>query len=454
MMIKREKKERVNLGIIGLGGRGYEMLNITYSKFPDVDISWICDIDERRMKKSLEVFEREGRPMPKCTVDYNDVIADPAVDAIVIYTDWRPHVEISLAAMRAGKYVGTEVGVAYDLSECYELVKTYEETGSPLMMLENDCYSRLHLRALNMARQGLFGELVHCTGAYAHSLPLFHLFKWEDDETGDRSGLKYQIDRECPEGASIDLSHYRQYEYLYRNVETYPTHEFGPIAKILRINRGNRLLTLNSIGSKSAAPEAILNKYAPDGHPLKGKKFKQSDIVTTVLKCAGGETVRLTLDTSLPRPYQSGDWTVRGTEGCLIEEGMCDDKSCTIFLEGMAEPVERNGEEIGGQYDHPLWAEGVDTSAGHGGIDWLTNRAFIEAVKNGTDTPIDAYDTATWMAIGPLSEQSMNMGGAPVSFPDFTNGKWFRREPAIECKYCLDEICVDDTVKIDLSHLK
>jgi poly-gamma-glutamate synthesis protein (capsule biosynthesis protein) len=66
----------------------------------------------------------------------------------------------------------------------------------------------------------------------------------------------------------------------------------------------------------------------------------------------------------------------------------------------------------------------------------------IEAVKNGTDTPIDAYDTVTWMAVGPLTEQSIAMGGRPVSFPDFTRGKWFRREPVL-CKYCLDEVCED-----------
>ncbi len=452
-MIKREKKDKVNLAIIGLGGRGLGMLELTYAKFPDVDITWVVDTDLRKCEAANKYLAAANRPAAKVTADYRETLLDPEVDAVVIYTGWNSHVDVCIDAMKAGKYVGTEVGCAYDISECYELVRVYEETGSPLMMLENDCYGRLHLMALKMAREGLFGELVHCTGAYAHYLPTADLFKWKNDETTLRRGHEMATDHPRPEGASLDLDHYRQYEYFYRAAETYPTHEFGPISKILRINRGNRCMTISSIGSKSVSAENFLNTHKPEGHPFIGKHFKQPDIVTSVITCAGGETVRLTLDTTLPRPYQSGDWTVRGTRGCLIEEGPCD-KDCTIFLEGMAEPVVNNVGEVGEKYEHPLWAEGVDAEAGHGGIDWLTNRAFIEAVKAGTDTPIDAYDTATWMAIGPLSEMSIAQGGVPVSFPDFTRGKWFRREPAVLSKYGLDEVIVDESIKVDLSHLK
>lgn len=55
-------------------------------------------------------------------------------------------------------------------------------------------------------------------------------------------------------------------------------------------------------------------------------------------------------------------------------------------------------------------------------------------------TPIDAYDTATWMAVTTLSEQSIAQGSAPVSFPDFTNGKWMLNRAAPSGKYSLDEI--------------
>ena len=116
----------------------------------------------------------------------------------------------------------------------------------------------------------------------------------------------------------------------------------------------------------------------------------------------------------------------------------------------MEEPVRDNEEEMFKKYDHPLHAEYVakGVKEGHGGMDWLVCRAFIESVKAGTNTPIDVYDAAAWLAIGPLSEKSLQNGSAVVEFPDFTNGKWECREPVTKCKYCLDEIVVDESISV------
>jgi hypothetical protein len=81
-------------------------------------------------------------------------------------------------------------------------------------------------------------------------------------------------------------------------------------------------------------------------------------------------------------------------------------------------------------------------------MDWLVCRAFVESVKAGCETPIDAYDTVSLMAIAPLSEESILKGGAPVAFPDFTRGKWFRRTPPVEQKYSLDVIYKDEDISI------
>jgi hypothetical protein len=116
----------------------------------------------------------------------------------------------------------------------------------------------------------------------------------------------------------------------------------------------------------------------------------------------------------------------------------------------MPEPTFHNEVEFYKTYDHPLHAEysQIDALGGHGGIDWLVCRAFIVSVKAGTDTPIDAYDTAAWMAIAPLSEASIAKGGAPVEIPDFTRGRWFRREPALSCKYGLDTVFEDKEIPV------
>jgi hypothetical protein len=88
-------------------------------------------------------------------------------------------------------------------------------------------------------------------------------------------------------------------------------------------------------------------------------------------------------------------------------------------------------DEYQSEYEHPVWEEYLEEGVkeGHGGGDHLILNAFVESVRKGTSTPIDAYDTATWMAIAPLSERSIALGSAPVFFPDFTSGGWLTEKP-------------------------
>lgn len=417
-------KEKIRVGYIGLGRRGMDMLEKCFSEMGDVELSYLCDLDAEKMDRASKRLQEKGRSAPKLVLDYHEILRDEAVDAVIVMTGWDMHIPCAIDSLRAGKYTAIEVGCAYDVSECFALLNAYESTHAPLMMLENCCYGRREMMALRMAREGLFGEIVHCEGGYMHYLNNAELFKKNED-------------------GSIDTKHYRIAEYAHRNAEQYPTHELGPIAKLMGINRGNRILTVSSFASKSRGLATYMKENVPTDHPFSGADFQQGDIVTTVLTCAGGETILLTLDTTLPRPFYSRHFTVRGTNG------MCEESAktvCTYQINGITEKGAFNNEqELFERYDHPLHREYVSlgTRGSHGGMDWLVSRAFVESVKNGVQTPIDVYDTLTWLAVGPLSEQSIALGGAPVAMPDFTCGKWMRREPTVRGKYCLDEVVED-----------
>ena len=410
-------KDKLKIGVIGLGGRGSGLLTAVILPRPEIEVAAVCDLYEDRRQNAAEAVKKERGTEPLCTADYREVLAVPGLDAVVISTSWADHVHIAIAAMKAGIYAATEVGGAYSLDECWELVRTYEATGVPCMMLENCCYGRDELMVLNMVKQGVFGEVVHCQGGYRHAL---------------RNEVSF----------GRENRHYRLVNYQNRNCENYPTHELGPIAKVLNINRGNRMLTLNSVASKAAGLHDYLMREKGPDYDLSSCKFAQGDVVTTIIKCAHGETITLTLDTTLPRPY-SRAFHVQGTRGMYMEDNR------TIFLDGVHEKYEANWkeqwnnvEEFREQYDHPIWkrylAEGI--VGGHDGMDWLVMGAFFDAVKRGVQTPIDVYDMAAWMSITPLSEASIAMGGAPVAVPDFTNGRWISREPAPEGYYRLDKI--------------
>ncbi len=394
---------KVKVGIIGLGARGLPLVNACFLPMWEnglLEITAVCDYYEDRAEAGAKAVEDKTGVRPFTTTKWMEVIEHPNVEAVLVLTAWESHVEMCIAAMRAGKKVGTEVGGAYNIEDCFRLVRAYEETGIHCMMLENCCYGRRELMALNMVRKGLFGSVVHCSGGYMHDLR-------DEIVNGD-------INR-----------HYRQRNYMRRNCENYPTHELGPIMPVLNINRGNRFVKLNSVASCSKGLHEFALEHRPDD-PIAKVDFAQGDIVTTILTCADGRTATLVLDTTLPRIYSRG-FTVRGTKGMYCEDGNY------VHLDGESEFATvadklNNLENYADEYEHPIWKEyKANPIGGHDGIDWLVYNAFIESVREDITPPIDTYDTATLMCISCLSEQSIAAGGAPVAVPDFTSGKWIER---------------------------
>lgn len=377
----------------------------------DVEIRAVCDAFEDRLQMGVTIVEESGKAKAEGYSNYNDLLARDDIQGVVIATTWITHAEIAIAAMKAGKYAAIEVGGAASLEECWELVRTSEQTGLPCMLLENCCYGRDELALLNMVKQGLFGELIHIQCGYEHD-------------------LRHEV------AMGLQNRHNRYRNYLNRNGELYPIHGLGPMSKILDINRGNRLVTLTSMSSKARGIRQWATDKFGETSDLAKTEFAQGDIVTTMIKCAGGETIQLIHDTTLPRPYSRAG-RVQGTKGIWME----DNKS--IHIEGRSPDHQwESFTEYREQYEHPIWKKYVrdGVRGGHGGMDYLALRAFAESVRDGTQTPIDVYDTAVWMAITVLSEESVALGSAPVAIPDFTKGKWIHRDPAQASKYSLDSI--------------
>lgn len=413
-----EAGRTIYLAIIGLGGRGCGQMK-TLLQMPDVKVRVVCDVYEDRIENAQNIAEEEQGFRPDGDTDYKRVVARDDIDACVVMTSWTTHIAICIAAMKAGKRVAMEVGGAGSVEECWRMVRTSEETGIPCMLLENCCYNNREMALTNMVRQGLFGEVTHCQGGYEHDLR-------EEVGWGD-------VRR-----------HYRQDNFMNRNGELYPTHELGPIAKYLNINRGNRMVSLVSMASKSAGLKAWYKKNRPDDE-VASKPVHEGDVVTTMIKCANGETIVLTHDCTTPRPYSRGG-RIQGSRGIWMEDNE------SIYLEGgLSDAMDENSEPIPAhtwvseksyleKYKHPLWKEYEEFGlrGGHGGMDYLCLRAFVESVQNGTNPPIDVYDAASWLCITALSEASIATGSAPVAVPDFTDGEWIHRHGESEGRYALD----------------
>ena len=259
---------------------------------------------------------------------------------------------------------------------------------------------------LNMARQGVFGEIVHCDGGYCHDLR-------DEVAYGEKN------------------RHYRLRNYLVRNCENYPTHQLGPIFMLLDMHRGNRFLTLQSVASKSAGLHEFIRNNMPED-PLCNAHFAQGDIITTIIKCAGGQTIRLTLDTTLPR-YYSRHYTVHGTKG------MYEEQTDSVFLDGDPDHTEwhkhwGNAKDYEEKYEQSIWRDFLKDGVrgGHGGKDWLVCEHFVSRLTEGKPFCLSVYDMAVLMCVTALSEKSIALGGVPVDFPDFTNGRWTLPDGAAE----------------------
>jgi hypothetical protein len=414
----RKPVSKLRIGFIGVGLRGRGTMGLALRR-TDCEVICIADPDKNAIESSLSMIEKAGKSKPKVyqdgNYDYLNMVEKESIDAVIISSPWMWHTEQSIAAMKKGIYVGCEVAGAFSIDECWQMVNTYESTGSHLFFLENVCYRRDVMAVLNMVRQNLFGELIHLECGYQHDL---RNVKFNDGKKVYSRGAEF--------GAkALSEAKWRTKHSLYRNGDLYPTHGVGPAINYIDINRGNRFTHLVSMSTKARGLKEYVTEVGGKDHPNAQLDWKLGDVVTTLIQCNNGEKVLVSHDTNLPRPYSLG-FRVQGTKGLWM------DLNKSIHIEGHSEEHRWDAaDEWLKKYDHPLWKnyESDAAGAGHGGMDWFLMNAFVEAAKKNETPPIDVYDAATMRAITPLSEQSITLGSTPVAFPDFTRGKWLTKKP-------------------------
>lgn len=313
--------------------------------------------------------------------------------------------------MEQGKHVVCEVPIARTIDEAWQLVETSERTKKHCMMLENCCYNFFELLTLNMARQGMFGEIIHGEGAYIHNLMGYNFKKPIDDRQTD--------------GAYTGM--WRLKENATRNGNLYPTHGLGPICQVMNINRGDKMEYISSMSTfdfTMASREKELVSGDPFYEQWKESKFR-GNMNTTFIKTALGKTIMVQHDVSSTQPY-SRIHLVKGTKGMAVkypqamiaigESWMKDDEMKLIWEEHTPEIIKRVGE----------MARKV---GGHGGMDFIMDWRMIDCLRNGLPLDQNVYDGALWSSIAPLSEWSVANRSQSINVPDFTGGSWKTNKP-------------------------
>jgi len=371
------------------------------ASFPcELEISALCDVYPDRAEAAAAAVQKKTGTAPAVYTNENDFLNHENLQAIIVATSWQTHIPIAVKAIKKGIRPAIECGGASNLDECFGLVFAYEETGVPCMFLENCNYGREEMALLNMTQKGVFGELIHLQCGYQHDLRTIAT-SWEG-------------------------RHYRLDHHIHRNGDFYPMHGLGPMMKLLKIHNGNRFVSLVSVSSKARGIKEWAKEHLPADHHIQNKTINQGDIITSVLKTSNGETLVLTHDTSLPRPYSRAG-RVQGTKGIWMED------NASIYIEGVSpghtwenfyDFIEKHG------YEHPMWDQyqksGIHKE-GHGGMDYLVVREFLMSAASAHEPPVDTYEAALLASITPLSEKSISLGSHPVEIPDFTHGLYMTR---------------------------
>ncbi|HOM63046.1 MAG TPA: Gfo/Idh/MocA family oxidoreductase [Dysgonamonadaceae bacterium] len=407
------KLDTVRVGFIGLGMRGPGAVE-RFTHIPGVKIVALCDKHAERVEKSQKIVEKAGLPAAASYSGseeaWKELCQRKDIDLVYIATDWQHHAEMMIYAMEQGKHVACEVPAAMTLEEIWKVVDTAERTQKHCMMLENCVYDFFELTTLNMARQGLFGEILHVEGGYLHNLEDF----WDYYEGDWRM--------------SYNKSH---------RGDVYPTHGFGPACQLLDIHRGDRLDYLVSMDTKAVnIPEYLIEKRGMEADSA--YDFRNGEHTMTMVRTEKEKTILIRHDVSSPRPY-SRCYEVTGTKGFAQkypQEGYAFRSDSPLDaaavpdhenLSGHGFVSEETKRALMDTYKHPIHKELEELArqvGGHGGMDFIMDYRLVYCLRNGLPLDMDVYDLAEWCCLVPLSEISLDNGSAPVAIPDFTRGHW------------------------------
>jgi len=393
----------VHIGFVGVGGMGSAHVR-NFLKIEGVAIKAVCDIVPEKVERIQSWVVEAGQPKPtgysRGEWDFQRLCQEEDLDLVFTATPWRWHVPVCVSAMKNGKHAATEVPAAVTLDECWELVETAEKFQKHCVMMENCCYDRDEMTIFNIVRQGLMGEIIHGEAGYNHDL----------------RALKFSN-----EGEGL----WRTAHSIKRNGNLYPTHGLGPVAQAMDVNRGDRFDYLVSMSSVSRGLNLYAAEHFGSDDPRATQKYALGDINVSLIRTVKGKTITLYHDTDSPRPY-TRIHLVQGTKGIAHKW------PSRIHLEGRSpahqwEPLEQYYEE----YEHPLWKELREKSAGagHGGMDYIEDYRLVKCLREGLPTDMDVYDAAAWSVVSELSERSVADRSRPYDFPDFTRGRWQTWEP-------------------------
>ena len=412
-----EPIETLRVGFVGLGMRGpWAVMRFTH--IPGVEIVALCDYDREGADGCQSFLKKQGL-MPADVYygehGYEALCKRDDIDLVYIATDWNHHYPVAKYAMEHGKHVAIEVPSAMNLEQCWSLIDLAESKRLHCFILENCCYDYYELTALNMAQQGLFGEIIRAEGAYIHTLDIYWDAYWHDPNDNDTAELNWRL----------------KYNMENRG-DLYATHGLGPVAQCMNIHRGDRFTTLVAMDTESFVGKELIESRTGE----ECKEFRNGDHTTTLMRTARGKVVEIQHNVMTPQPYNRL-FKLTGTKGYATKyptpEFALSADGAKMAGAPQMDNLNAHGFVTAEQramlmevYRHPLIEQfgELGREMGHGGMDYIMDARLVYCLQNGLPLDMDVYDMAEWCCLAELGSLSMDNNCAAVAFPDFTRGHW------------------------------
>jgi len=155
----------IKIGIIGCGKIAQVRHLPEYMDNKDVEITGLYDLcysraDEMAKKYGAKAYET-----------YQQLLADPEIDAVSVCAANSAHCEITVAALEAGKHVLCEKPMAITLEECEKMVDAADKTGNFLMIGHNQRLTKTHSIARRLIQEDIIGEIITFNTVFGHGGP-------------------------------------------------------------------------------------------------------------------------------------------------------------------------------------------------------------------------------------------------------------------------------------------
>jgi len=379
------KKNKVRMGIVGLGRRGPHIMNLCASH-PGCEIVGLCD---RFIKNAELAAAKLGNPDVKCYSSYEEMLKSMPMDAIFFETPPDIQVEMACIAMEKGLHISTDVPAATSIQQCWDLVKTVEKTGVKYQLAEQTRYWDFIQKWKEMNLKGEFGHIIFAEGEYLHYEEDWDL--WVDSMSGE-------VIRGCstpPAGRQVEVSWRKK---LFAHPIYYLPHTLSPLLSILE----DRVTKVSCMGTRPRS-YSIENLDSRDMEVALMHTVKD-----TVLKVSAG----FTSPHGHRRETLCHWYQVMGTKA-TVEWARTENELPKMWTVEKMEWESKDWTTASEDTDEKI------KQSGHSGVDWWPIDTFIRAIIDDTPVPMDVYKAVETAAPAILAAESSENGGVLMDVPDF-----------------------------------